>query len=105
MHVYSASEESKVSVCLPRVPPLQIKSARPIKTVGAVSDETMDRRKVIMQRIEGALWTQEPVRVAQEGKITVSALWFDVGGIIFSSTGDVQEFMLLYVNLKCDITS
>ena len=120
MHVYSTWEESKVSVCLPRVPSLQLESARPIKTVGAVSEKTMVRGKVQMRRIENPVHRRVTFSKRREGLLKkareLSVLCgADVGVIIFSSTGKVHELATngcvlqnsscYIVNLKCDRTS
>lgn len=116
MHVYSTWEESKVSICLPQVPSLQLEPARSIKTVGAVSEKTMVRGKVQMRRIENPVHRRVTFSKRREGLLKkareLSVLCgADAGVIIFSSTGKVHELATngcvlqnsccYIVNLKC----
>ncbi|XP_066356585.1 MADS-box transcription factor 33-like [Miscanthus floridulus] len=96
MHVYLTWEERELSVRLPRVPSLQLKSARPIKTVGADREKTMVRGKVQMRRIENPVHRRVTFSKRREGLLKkareLSVLCgADVGVIIFSSTGKVHE--------------
>ena len=120
MHVYLTWEERELSVRLPRVPSLQLKSARPIKTVGAVSEKKLVRGKVQMRRIENPVHRRVTFSKRREGLLKkareLSVLCgADVGVIIFSSTGKVHELATngcvlqnsccYIVNLKCHRTS
>jgi hypothetical protein len=110
----------KQSQCLFATSAIAAASARPIKTVGAISEKTMVRGKVQMRRIENPVHRRVTFSKRREGLLKkareLSVLCgADVGVIIFSSTGKVHELATngcvlqnsscYIVNLKCDRTS